>query len=68
MVTNDFKELLCDRFTAAELAEFLDVTVEDFCEMFEADIEYNYDELCEFMNLNSEDADNDNDAGSEDYE
>lgn len=49
MVTTEFVTLLCDRFTAAELAEFLDISVEEFCEMFEADLEYNYNDLCEFI-------------------
>lgn len=53
MVTTEFVTLLCDRFTAAELAEFLDISVEEFCEMFEADLEYNYNDLCEYIGYNT---------------
>ena len=51
MVTKDFKQKLCDRFTTAELAEFLDVSTEDFCEAFEDEIELNYDELADWIGL-----------------
>lgn len=52
MVTyNELVKLLCDRFTTAELAEFLDISVEDFCAAFEEDIETNYEELAEWIGL-----------------
>lgn len=51
MVTKEFKTILADRFDTAELAEFLQINVIDFIEMFEEDIEVNYDELAEFIGL-----------------
>lgn len=51
MVTKEFKTILADRFDTAELAEFLQIDVKDFIEMFEEDIEVNYDELAEFVGL-----------------
>jgi len=51
MVTKEFKTILADRFDTAELAEFLQINVVDFIEMFEEDIEVNYDELAEFIGL-----------------
>jgi len=50
-VTKEFKALLADRFESWELAEFLQVSTEDFCEAFEDLIEENYDDLCEFAGL-----------------
>lgn len=47
----EFKQQLCDRFTAAELADFLQISVEDFCDMFDEEIEMNYDDLAEFIGL-----------------
>ncbi len=64
-VSSEFKQLLCDRFTAAELAEFLDISTEEFCEMFEADIEYNYSDLCEALQY---DTGEENEFEDEDYE
>lgn len=54
MVDREFKKMLCDRFTTAELAEFLDISVEDFCEAFEEDVEINYEELAEWIGLRTE--------------
>ena len=51
MVDKEFKKLLSDRFTTAELAEFLDIDVTDFIEAFEDDVEYNYEELAEWIGL-----------------
>lgn len=58
MVDKEFKKLLCDRFTTAELAEFLDISVEDFVDMFEDDIEYNYNDLADWIGLRGETEDN----------
>lgn len=51
VVDKEFKQALVDRFTSAELAEFLDISVEDFVEMFEDDIEMNYEDLADFIGL-----------------
>ena len=51
MVTKEFKTLLCDRFESWELAEFLQIDTKDFVEMFEDDIEMNYEDLAEFVGL-----------------
>lgn len=51
MVDKEFKEALVDRFTSAELADFLDISIEDFVEMFEDEIEMNYEDLAEWVGL-----------------
>lgn len=51
MVDKEFKQLLCDRFTAYELAEFLDISTEDFIEVFEDDIEANYEDLADWIGI-----------------
>lgn len=66
MVDKEFKQLLCDRFDSWELAEFLDISTEDFIEMFEDDIEANYYDLAEFIGLRGN-GDNEFDD-NEDYE
>jgi len=51
VVTKEFKTILADRFDTAELAEFLQIPVSDFIEMFEDEIEINYEDLAEFVGL-----------------
>jgi hypothetical protein len=57
VLTKDFKTLVCDRFETAELAEFLQISIEDFVEMFEDEIEVNYEDIAEMIGLkdNNED-------------
>jgi len=50
-VTKDFKKALCDRFESWELAEFLQIPIEEFVEMFEEEIEINYEDLAEYVGL-----------------
>lgn len=51
MVTKEFKTILCDRFEGWELAEFLQIETKDLIEMFEEDVEINYEDLAEFIGL-----------------
>ena len=51
MVSKDFKNVLADRFESWEIAEFLQISAEDFIDAFEEDIEVNYDELAEWIGL-----------------
>lgn len=51
MVDKEFKRILADRCEAWEIAEFLQISAEDFIEMFEDEIELNYDDLCEWIGL-----------------
>jgi hypothetical protein len=53
-LSKEFKGILADRFTSAELADFLQISIEDFVEMFEDEIEVNYNDLCEFVGLREE--------------
>lgn len=53
-VNNEFKELLADRFEAWELAEYLQIDIEDFIEAFEDEIEDALDDLSEFIGLNTD--------------
>jgi hypothetical protein len=60
MVDKEFKRTLADRFESWELAEFLQISTEDFIEMFEDDIEVAYEDLAEYCGLrgtNDEDSD-----------
>lgn len=57
MLDRGFKTALSDRFESWELAEFLNISVEDFIEMFEDDIENCYDELAEWIGLRGKDED-----------
>jgi hypothetical protein len=50
-VDKQFKQILSDRFEAWELAEFLQISTEDFVEMFEEEIENNYEDLCDFIGI-----------------
>lgn len=57
MVDREFKRMLEDRFTTAELAEFLDIDVRDFIDAFEDDVEYNYEELADWIGLRKDEND-----------
>lgn len=61
MVTKEFKTILEDRFESWELAEFLQISTAEFVDMFEEEIEINYDDLAEFVGLKEKD---DDDNGS----
>lgn len=50
-VDKEFKRLLADRCESWEIAEFLGISAEDFIEMFEDEVEYNYDDLAEWIGL-----------------
>lgn len=50
-VDKEFKKILADRFESWELAEFLQISTEDFVEMFEDEIEINYEDLCDFIGI-----------------
>ena len=54
MLNKDFKQTLVDRFESWELAEFLQISTEDFVEMFEDEIEMNYEDVAEFVGLREE--------------
>lgn len=54
MVSKDFKNALADRFESWEIAEFLQISAEDFIDAFEEDIEVNYDELAEWIGLRND--------------
>lgn len=60
-VTREFKQALCDRFTSVELADFLQISIEDFVEMFEEEIETNYNDLAEFVGLRTPDNESEED-------
>ena len=55
MVDKEFKQMLIDRFESWELAEFLQIETAEFVDMFEDDIEINYDDLAEWIGLRSDD-------------
>lgn len=54
MVDKEFKNALADRFESWEIAEFLQISAEDFIDAFEEDIEVNYEELAEWLGLREE--------------
>lgn len=51
MVSKEFKAILADRCESWEIAEFLGISAEDFIEMFEEDVEVNYEDLAEWIGL-----------------
>lgn len=57
MVSKDFKNALADRFESWEIAEFLQISAEDFIDAFEEDIEVNYEELAEWIGLREDEDD-----------
>ena len=56
MLDKEFKNALADRFESWEIAEFLQISAEDFINMFEEDMEVNYEELAEWIGLRGEDS------------
>lgn len=64
MLSKDFKTTLADRFEAWEIAEFLGISAEDFIEMFEDDIEANYEDVAEWIGLRTN---GDNEFNDEEY-
>lgn len=63
-VSKEFKAALADRCESWEIAEFLGISAADFIEMFEDEVEYNYDDLAEWIGLRG--GENDDDDSSED--
>lgn len=51
VVTKEFKAALADRCEGWEIAEFLQLSAEDLIEMFEEEIEVNFDDLAEWIGL-----------------
>lgn len=47
----NLKQILCDRFEAYELCDFLSIEIEDFIERYEDAIEENIDDIIELAGL-----------------
>lgn len=63
-VDREFAAILADRCESWEIAEFLGISARDFIDMFEDEVEMNYDDLAEWIGLRGK-GDSDYDSDSE---